>query len=304
MPPIPTASAESILKDSRLPRPTTSHRPYHVEHEVEPDGQGGYARATTIFLTASECPIGCNMCDLWQNTLTGPTPPGAIPEQIEFVLSTLPSRVAGGSDADHRFAAVPSAGEGPLDTPQWLKLYNSGNFFDPRSIPPSDYNSIARLCQPHDRIVVENHPSIGVDRMLRFNALLDAQLEVAVGLETVQPRWLGRLGKRMTRDSFDEYAGLLIDHHIDLRVFLIIGVPGITVSESAKWTRLSVRHAVLAGARHISLIPAREGHGWNGQADQLPIYRDEELRDLLNDAILDANGYASVTLDTWGRDPG
>ncbi|WP_146514770.1 Fe-S oxidoreductase [Rubripirellula amarantea] len=263
-----------------MSRPTSADQAYHVEHEWEPDGKGGYAHATTIFLTASECPIGCSMCDLWQNTLTVPTPPGAIVRQIKTVLDE------------------------PLDHDrQWIKLYNSGNFFDPRSIPPADYAAIAKLCEPFQRVVVENHPHIGGDRMLRFNDMLDAQLEIAVGLETVQPRWLDRLGKRMTRDSFDQFAQGLIDHHIDLRVFLIVGVPGISTNESARWTRSSVRHAVLAGARHISLIPARQGHGWNGQADQLPQCSDQELRDLLNAAIHDANGYATVTLDTWGRDP-
>ena len=85
------------------------------------------------------------------------------------------------------------------------------------------------------------------------------QLEVAVGLETMQPRWLGRMGKRMTRDEFDGYARKLHEHRIDLRVFLIVGVPGSSVAESLRWAELSVRHAALA-ARSISLIPAR-GNG-------------------------------------------
>ncbi|MDA8745838.1 hypothetical protein N9N28_14505 [Rubripirellula amarantea] len=108
-----------------MSRPTSADQAYHVEHEWEPDGKGGYAHATTIFLTASECPIGCSMCDLWQNTLTVPTPPGAIVRQIKTVLDE------------------------PLDHDrQWIKLYNSGNFFDPRSIPPADYAAIAKLCEP------------------------------------------------------------------------------------------------------------------------------------------------------------
>ncbi|MGV2341979.1 MAG UNVERIFIED_CONTAM: hypothetical protein LVR18_51130 [Planctomycetaceae bacterium] len=46
------------------------------------------------------------MCDLWQNTLTETVSPGLIPQQIDFALQRLPH-------APH------------------LKLYNSGNFFDP-----------------------------------------------------------------------------------------------------------------------------------------------------------------------------
>ena len=110
---------------------------------------------------------------------------------------------------------------------------------------------------------------------------------------------LDRLGKQMTRDSFDAYAQELMRQNIDLRVFLIIGAPSISISEAMRWTRLSVRHAVLAGARHISLIPARSGHGWNGMADQLPRIETSHLVEIQQAAIEDAAGWSVVTVDLW-----
>jgi uncharacterized Fe-S cluster-containing MiaB family protein len=251
--------------------------PQAVFNEVEPDGRGGCVTATTILLTASTCPVACRMCDLHRQTLPGPTPNDAIPTQIETSLQGRPR-------------------EG------WLKLYNHGNFFDSQSIPVGDYSAIANACHGFARLVVENHPRFGSERLKKFRRIWPMSLEVAVGLETVQPRWLDRIGKQMTRDAFDRYAKWLIDQEVDLRVFLIIGVPGISVDEAIRWTRLSVRHALSVGARHISLIPARPGEGWSGLGDQLPRLTVDSLESLQRSALRDADGRACVTIDLWDLD--
>jgi len=265
----PTDDSMRTMESQRI----SVDKPYLVLHEAEPDGQGGQVDTTTAFLTASTCPIGCTMCDLHRHTLPTATPAGAITRQIEIALQD--------SNAS------------------WLKLYNSGNFFDPRSIPPTDYPDIARHCNRFDRLIVENHPRFGKHKLEPFLKLLDTQLEIAVGLETVQPRWLGRLGKQMSRDDFSQYAVELASLGIDLRVFLILGVPGIDVRESIRWTRLSLRHAIACGARHVSIIPARSGHGWNDRAAELPHFSVTTLADVQETLLLDADGRAVVTLDLW-----
>ena len=253
--------------------------PYLVVRETEPDGRGGRVDTTAVFLTASTCPIGCSMCDLHRFTFDHPTPPGAIPRQIR---RALPESPGGG----------------------WIKLYNSGNFFDPRSIPPADYGEIAQLCSGFERVIVENHPRFGERRAQRFRSQLDQQqLEVAIGLETVQPRWLTRMQKQMTRDQFDQYARQLRQLEIDVRVFLIVGVPGVGVAEAIRWTRLSLRHAIRAGARHASLIPARRGNGWNEFSDPLPRLSLDDWLELQQTAIADAEGQATVTVDLWDLEP-
>jgi radical SAM enzyme (TIGR01210 family) len=260
--------------------PVSANLPYAVIEEQEADGAGGSADVTTIFLTASECPIGCHMCDLWQNTLPHATPPGAIGTQIATALLQRSGTAK----------------------PGWIKLYNSGNFFDPRSIPERDYAEIAAHCQPFLRVIVENHPRFGADRLKRFRDSIDAPLEVAVGLETVQPRWLGRLGKQMSRGDFDRYAAWLRRQRVDLRAFIIVGVPGISAGEAIRWARLSVRHACQSGARHISLIPARRGHGWRGLAAELPELTLADLVQLQLQALDDVNKAAVVTVDAWNLD--
>ena len=269
----PTDDSTRIMKREQL----SADKPYLVLHEAEPDGQGGQVDTTTVFLTASTCPIGCTMCDLHHNTLPTATPTGAITRQIDIALQDSKA--------------------------SWLKLYNSGNFFDTRSIPPADYPEIAKRCNRFDRVIVENHPRFGKRKLKPFMELLDTQFEVAVGLETVQPRWLRRLKKQMSRDDFSPYSAELASLGIDLRVFLILGVPGIDVVESIRWARLSLRHAIACGARHVSIIPARSGHGWNDRANELPHFSVTTLADVQETLLLDADGRAVVTLDLWGINP-
>jgi archaeosine synthase beta-subunit len=251
----------------------SAHEPYLVLHETEPDGRGNEIGTTTVFLTASTCPIGCSMCDLHLNTLPTATPKGAITRQIDGALKDSKA--------------------------EWLKLYNSGNFFDPRSIPPADYPEIAERCNRFERVIVENHPQFGKRRLHAFLNLLSCRFEIAVGLETVQPRWLHRLKKQMNRDDFSRYASEITQLGVDLRVFLILGVPGIDVVESVRWTRLSLRHAIACGARHVSVIPARSGHGWNGRSETLPEFSTSLLADTHEKLLHDSDGRAVVTLDLW-----
>jgi radical SAM enzyme (TIGR01210 family) len=159
------------------------------------------------------------MCDLWKSTLASDTPPGAIPEQIRRALATLPPA-------------------------RRVKLYNSGSFFDPRAVPPQDHEEIAVLVHGFERVVVESHPALMGDAVLRFRDLLvDGRLEVGMGLETAHPEVLDRLNKRMTVPSFAGAARFLREAGIALRVFVLVGLPFLGEEEGLEWTRRSVEVA-------------------------------------------------------------
>lgn len=213
-----------------------SRRPYAFLFENEPVASGALISTATIFLTNRECPWRCLMCDLWRNTLSENTSVGAIPEQIAFALSQLPAA-------------------------QQIKLYNSGSFFDRHAIPPGDYQAIAALTIPFERVIVECHPALISDRCLRFRDLLNAQLEVAIGLETVHPVALERLNKRMTTGQFARAAEYLRKHAIDLRVFILVQPPFVSAAEALYWTQRSLSFAFDCGATVATLIPTRGGNG-------------------------------------------
>jgi uncharacterized Fe-S cluster-containing MiaB family protein len=211
-------------------------RPYAFFAERERSRDGRIVVVNTIFLTNRECPWRCLMCDLWKNTLTDSVPVGAIPAQIEYALSRLPSA-------------------------SYVKLYNSGSFFDPRAIPVEDYGRIAELLRAFEHVIVESHPALVGERCLRFRDLLAGGLEVAMGLETVHPEVLPRLNKHMTLDQFRDAADVLRGGGIDLRAFILVKPPFLVEDEAVVWAQRSLDFAFDCGSSVAALIPTRDGNG-------------------------------------------
>src|SRR5436190_6030057 len=117
------------------------------------------------------------MCELWERKVGEDSPLGEIPAEI---------------DAAHRKWGQRD------ETISRIKLYNASNFFDPRAVPDADYASMAGQLGDLDQVIVESHPSLIGDRTDRFRAALStAELQVAMGLETVHPEALEALNKRM-----------------------------------------------------------------------------------------------------------
>ena len=207
---------------------------FFMEHERAESGE--VVPIATIFLTNRECPWRCLMCDLWKNTLAESVPPGAIPAQI-----------------DHALAA--------LEPARQIKLYNSGSFFDSRAIPPEDHTAIAHRVRAFERVIVECHPSLVGEPVVRFRDLLGGKLEVAMGLETVHPEVLPRLNKRMTLEQFSRAAAFLRQHDIALRVFILVKPPFLDEVGALEWAQRSIDFAFDCGAGVVSLIPTRLGNG-------------------------------------------
>lgn len=207
---------------------------FFLEQECSIDGQ--VISVATIFLTNRECPLRCVMCDLWRHTTLNTVSPGSIPRQIDFALKRLPQACA-------------------------IKLYNSGSFFDPRAIPPDDYQEIAARVLGFDRVIVECHPQLVGERSLEFRNLLEGRLEVAMGLETANPKVLKKLNKRMTLQQFAVAADYLRRHDIDLRVFILVQPPFMKANESLYWAERSIDFAFDCGATVAALIPTRTGNG-------------------------------------------
>lgn len=229
--------ADDWIIDRRPPRNRLSpDRPYAWLVEPEPSADRRVVDVATLFLTNRECPFRCLMCDLWKNTLEDSVAPGQILEQIRWAL-----------------AQVPAA--------QHLKLYNSGNFFDPGAIPPDDYAGIADLAAPFERVIVECHPRLVGRRCREFHALLAGELEVAMGLETVHPDVLPRLNKQMTLDDFARAARDLRSNGIAVRAFILVRPPFLSDAEGLEWACRSLDFAFSVGVECCSLMPTRAGNG-------------------------------------------
>ncbi len=211
-------------------------RPYAWLVEKERTVSGKLEDTAIIFLTNRECPFHCLMCDLWKNTTDVFVPEGAIPAQIEWALKEMP-------EARH------------------LKLYNSGSFFDERAIPEMDWKSIASLVNHFETLVVESHPRLINDKCLQFRDLLKPELQIAMGLETVNPDILRRINKQMTVEDFGRSVRFLTGHGIATRAFILLRPPFLSESEGIYWAEKSLDFAFQAGVECCIIIPVRAGNG-------------------------------------------
>ena len=223
-------------------RDVSFERPYNLLHEREPSEDGTIQTVNTLFLANKECSFKCVMCDLWKDTLDSPTPVGAIPGQIRFGLKQLPK-------AD------------------MVKLYNNGNFFDKKAIPPEDHSDIASLLGDFETVLVENHPKLCNRLVTDFRDQLTGELEVAMGLESIHPEVLPRLNKQLTTDDFSQATHFLKSNGIKSRAFILLNPPFLTdPRENIEWTLKAVEFAFDSGIDTCSIIPTRAG---NGIMDQL-----------------------------------
>jgi radical SAM enzyme (TIGR01210 family) len=270
--------SSSWVRSLRAPRrPIDPWEPLGHLWEEERTPDGGTLPALTVFLAGAECLFTCVFCDLWRETLDGPTPPGALPEQIRKAL----------------------AAAGPLEKPAALKLYNASNFFEPRAVPPEDEEAILDLAAPFARVTVECHPRLIGDRCLRFAERLAGRLEVAMGLETIHPEALPRLNKGVTLDDFDRAAETIQKAGIGMRAFVLVSPPFVPPAEAVDWAFRSAAHAFERGAERVTLIPVRGGNGAMEALRDAGDFTPPRL-DQLEEALercLDLDGI--VTADLW-----
>lgn len=211
--------------------------PYHFLHETEVGPQGLPEQVNTLFLTNKECPFTCLMCDLWKNTLDGATPAGAVLAQVDHALARLPKATT-------------------------IKLYNSGNFFDQRAIPPEDYLALAKRLQGYKRVIVENHPKLCGQACLDFNAMIEGKLEIALGLESIHPQVLPKLNKQMSLEDYQRASEFLTQNGIGIRTFILLNPPYLTdQQENVEWTLKAVDFAFEHGSQCCAIIPTRTGNG-------------------------------------------
>ncbi|HUY91643.1 MAG TPA: radical SAM protein [Pirellulales bacterium] len=279
----PAISEAEVLAARPAKSQVDPRRPYAFLCERERAADGMVEDVATIFLTNRECPWRCLMCDLWRNTTDETVTPGVIAEQIDYALARLPP-------ARH------------------VKLYNSGNFFDAKAIPPGDHAAIAERVRSFRTVIVENHPKLCGEACTRFRDLMGTRLEIAMGLETVHLDVLPRLNKDMTLDDFARAVELLLRRGISVRAFVLLRPPFLGEAEGVEWAVKSVEFACSLGVGCISIIPARGGNGIMDRLERAGHYAPPKLRSLeqsLASGLEIARLHSSaprVFVDLWGAE--
>ena len=261
-------------RGSRFPLDPT--RPYATFIERERSSAGEVEDVASIFLTNQECPFRCVFCDLWQKTLPDRVADGLVAGQIEWALANLPE-------------------------PSTVKLYNAGSFFDPQAIPSGDLPRIAELLAGKRSAIVECHPRFVDDRCISFaKAIAPVKLEIAMGLETVDPVVLPRIKSSMTLDDFESAARFLTGNGIDIRAFILLGPPGHLGGERIDWAQRSIDYAFSVGVECCVVIPVRAGNGIVDALEAKGLYARTNLAEL--QSVVEygiRSGRGRVFADLW-----
>jgi len=277
-------------------RPHQVGRPAAVWVEDERQADGSLAPGLTVLLVNRECPWRCVMCDLWTQSTLHPVSIDDLLMQMDYALAATDRRDL-----------------------KWIKLYNAGSFFDRGAIPEAAYAGIANRCHRFERVIVESHPLLVGPSAERFRAGLRSgtTLEVAMGLETVDPVAHAKLNKRTTPDDFQRSAKWLISRGMGVRAFVLARPPFIEEARAKKWLFRTVEFALEWGADPVVIIPTRLG---NGAMERLHASGDFEMPPLawVEEAMLhgirirkgrvfgdtwDLNSYAAdgMDLEGWRR---
>lgn len=236
------APEETSLDDAAVLRlrgpkaPVDARRAYGAFRETEVAANGALEDCGVVLITNRECPFRCIYCDLWTRTTDRTSDAGVVAAQIAAAIEAI----------------------GPVPH---LKLYNAGSFFDERAIPAADRAVIARRVAAHRTVIVESHPAFLGEAAPRFAASIGGELEVAVGLETIDPAVLGRLNKKMSLDEARTAFRFLASNGIAARAFVMLRLPWQSEEEGVLWATRSIEWAFDQGARVVVVIPTRGGNG-------------------------------------------
>ncbi|HEV2354732.1 MAG TPA: hypothetical protein VGR89_10835, partial [Puia sp.] len=181
-------------------------------------------------------------------------------------------------------------------------VYNNGNFFDPKAVPPEDHPAMLRRLNSYRRIIVENHPRLIGDSCLRFRDGMTGILEIAMGLETIHPGVLPRLNKRLDPKDFQRAAAFLTGHGVRVRAFILLNPPYLMGrNENIQWTVDTVKFAFECGAQSCSIIATRGGNGIMDALLAMGQYLPPDLSGLEEafERSLDLAGERLVFADTW-----
>lgn len=183
--------------DRNIVRPDQPYAQLNEEEWLAPDNKKSIS---TVFITNKECPWRCVMCDLWKNTLTYSNSSDQIIKQIQYAL-------------------------GNLQKSNWIKLYNSGSFFDQKAINKKAWPGIIPLISSFERVIVENHPKLTVPMISKFRSQIPGEFEIAMGLETANEEILGKLNKGFDLTDFRKACTKLKEWKVKIRAFVLIQPP-------------------------------------------------------------------------------
>jgi len=155
------------------------------------------------------------------------------------------------------------------DKPLYVKIFNSGSFFDEQDVPLELRKSIIELLQKHDNCVqldVESRSEYVIENISIIESmkhdLEPINLEVGLGLESSNNTILRDCwNKGMTYAEYKQALELLKDHDVKVKTYVFLKPPFLTEAESVADILHTVDEAISLGTDVISINPCAIQNG-------------------------------------------
>ncbi|MEE8167458.1 MAG: archaeosine biosynthesis radical SAM protein RaSEA [Candidatus Hydrothermarchaeales archaeon] len=154
---------------------------------------------------------------------------------------------------------------GRLQGVEYLKIFNSGSFFDPKELSSNTRQKILSMVNGRGirRVQVESRPEFLEDKALgEAKEASEAELEIGLGLETTNDD-IRRdcINKNATLEDFKEAIDLCRRSDILVKAYLLLKPPFLTEREALRDAVNSAVEAQALGASRISFNPVNIQRG-------------------------------------------
>ena len=128
---------------------------------------------------------------------------------------------------------------------QYIKIYNSGSFFDTGEIGINAQNSILKMAgERAEKVLVESRPEFVSQKSMDMALEHVKKLEIAIGLETANDEIRHKsINKGFKFADFERAAKLARKNGASIRTYLILKPPYLTESEAIADTLESIKIA-------------------------------------------------------------
>ncbi len=208
-------------------------RPVHVSLQKEIGYDKKIKKTLEIILTTTRCPFRCLMCGYYKDTIPDSPDPEQIIQQVEKAIKKFPEF-------------------------EQVKIFNSGNFFDKKAIPPDVQVRLFKMLEDADLVTIENRAEYVNERALdEFKSRVNVPIEVAMGLEIADRNKLDIINKHMNLEKFAESARLLRKFGFKSKAYILVKPPFTNEKSALELGLKTIDFAEEIGINTITLIPTR-----------------------------------------------
>jgi len=144
-----------------------------------------------------------------------------------------------------------------LDGIEYLKIFTSGSFLDPQELSKTSIKKILKeVPDGVKRLQIESRPEFIKEKSLaEIKKVLDAELEIGIGLESANDRIRESINKGFSFDNFKKAVQICNKNDVKVKAYLLLKPPFLTEKEALEDAKDSIIKAQKAGADRVSINP-------------------------------------------------